>query len=267
MLYNPDMSNAGQQDKRRPRTAVGRFLARQRASSPGRLEVAALLLLVLGGVPLLLVVWVVGVVLLWGSPRWQPVDKLVGTVLSGGLQVALYADAPAGIDLMLLLSVLTTVAWLWWRARVLPVGPSYTSIAIPAAGALGLAIFLGTVGYFFVGFGLATSCTDTFETGHGCDALHRWLATGVIGQIAVAVAAAALIIVAQTRPDPHRRLATISMLLIPLPVMWIIITSVFGDLSFARLQERQRSRLRGDIHDRHQRNWKSVHLGGSNGRH
>lgn len=48
-------------------------------------EPAAIVLLLFGGF-LALVGWLVGLVLLWASPRWRLADKLVGTfVLPGGL--------------------------------------------------------------------------------------------------------------------------------------------------------------------------------------
>jgi uncharacterized membrane protein len=47
-------------------------------------EPAAIVLLLIGG--FVIVGWPVGVVLLWSSPRWSVIDKLVGTfVLPGGL--------------------------------------------------------------------------------------------------------------------------------------------------------------------------------------
>jgi hypothetical protein len=49
-------------------------------------EVGAILLLPIGGVILPVIGWIVGVVLLWLSPRWSRGDKVIGTlVLPGGL--------------------------------------------------------------------------------------------------------------------------------------------------------------------------------------
>jgi uncharacterized membrane protein len=54
-------------------------------------EVAALVLLPLGGVILPIVGWFVGVVLLWVSDAWTTRDKLLGTfVVPGGLTLPLY---------------------------------------------------------------------------------------------------------------------------------------------------------------------------------
>jgi hypothetical protein len=230
------MSDARQGPERRPRTAVGQFLAQQRAQTrdPGRLELAAMLLLVMSGVPifpLFLVAWIGGIVLLWGSPRWSLADKLLAAVVSSGLQVTLFADAFLGWAI-LLIGQLAVTAWMWRRARIRPVRPGYTAVALPAGIAMGLAIFLGAVGYFGVGFGMATTCTDLSETGHRCDALYHWLDAGAIGQTAIAITAATLIIVSQVTHVPRGRLRAISLALIPLSPIWIVITSVLGGLSF-----------------------------------
>ncbi len=50
------------------------------AGGPGALEYAAVVLLLVGVVALV-VGWVVGVVLLWSSPRWRWPDKLLGTLV------------------------------------------------------------------------------------------------------------------------------------------------------------------------------------------
>jgi uncharacterized membrane protein len=54
------------------------------------LEIAALILLLVGGVILPVVGWLIGVVLLWVSDAWDRRDKLVGTlVVPGGLLLPL----------------------------------------------------------------------------------------------------------------------------------------------------------------------------------
>ena len=53
---------------------------------PGALELAAVLFLLLGGIVIPFLGWVIGVVLLWLSPRWTTRDKLLGTLVwPGGL--------------------------------------------------------------------------------------------------------------------------------------------------------------------------------------
>ena len=52
----------------------------------GRLEIIAIVLLLIGGVVLPVIGWAAGVVLLWLSPRWGLRDKLLGTLIwPGGL--------------------------------------------------------------------------------------------------------------------------------------------------------------------------------------
>jgi uncharacterized membrane protein len=54
------------------------------------LEIAALVLLLLGGVVLPVIGWLIGVVLLWVSDAWDRRDKLIGTlVVPGGLLLPL----------------------------------------------------------------------------------------------------------------------------------------------------------------------------------
>jgi uncharacterized membrane protein len=75
----------------------GRAVAGRRAAGgrAGALEVAAVLFLLIGGIVLPVIGWVIGVVLLWASPRWRTADKLLGTfVWPGGLL------APAGVLLV-----------------------------------------------------------------------------------------------------------------------------------------------------------------------
>jgi hypothetical protein len=57
---------------------------------PGGLEVAALVLLPIGGIIIPVLGWFVGVALLWTSQRWSVRDKLLGTlVVPGGLALPL----------------------------------------------------------------------------------------------------------------------------------------------------------------------------------
>jgi uncharacterized membrane protein len=60
------------------------------------LEIAALVLLLVGGIVLPVVGWLVGVVLLWVSDIWTTRDKLVGTLaVPGGLLPAVYLSMGA----------------------------------------------------------------------------------------------------------------------------------------------------------------------------
>ena len=119
---------------------------------PGWLEVAALVLLPIGGIVIPVLGWFVGVALLWTSQRWSARDKLVGTlVVPGGLALPLAlglfvtstqscatAPVPASSDppalvctggppgwlgpvaLLVLLAPLATVIYLGLRLRRLP---------------------------------------------------------------------------------------------------------------------------------------------------
>lgn len=63
----------------------------------GLLEIATLVLLLVGGVVLPVIGWLVGVVLLWVSSVWSTRDKLIGTlVVPGGLALPLFLTVFAG---------------------------------------------------------------------------------------------------------------------------------------------------------------------------
>lgn len=77
-----------------PHTAVQPF-------KPGWLEIAALILLLIGGIVIPFFGWVIGVVLLWVSNAWNVRDKVIGTVfVPGGLALSvfllLYAASSSG---------------------------------------------------------------------------------------------------------------------------------------------------------------------------
>jgi hypothetical protein len=77
-------------------------------------------------------------------------------------------------------------------------------VVVPAvvAGWMGLA--LGTMGYWFVGFGIATSCTDVHESVHGCDAMYRWMHVGRIGQWVLVLPVIAMLVVGLAWPAAAR---------------------------------------------------------------
>ncbi|HXG44972.1 MAG TPA: hypothetical protein VNJ71_09480 [Gemmatimonadales bacterium] len=95
----------------------------------GGLEIAALVLLAVGGLIVPFLGWVVGVVLLWVSPAWTWWEKLVGTLFTpGGLSaafavgvlgigLALPAGAGALLFAFLLVAPVASVAFLAWRLR------------------------------------------------------------------------------------------------------------------------------------------------------
>ena len=66
---------------------------------PGFLDIAALVLVLVGGLILPVVGWFVGVALLWASAVWTTRDKLVGTlVVPGGLALPLFLAMFATYD-------------------------------------------------------------------------------------------------------------------------------------------------------------------------
>jgi hypothetical protein len=68
--------------------AEERFGIRRRSSG---LDVAALILLLIGGVVVPILGWLVGVVLLWSSSVWTSREKLIGTlVVPGGLALPFF---------------------------------------------------------------------------------------------------------------------------------------------------------------------------------
>jgi len=81
---------------------------RQHGRGRRALDIGTVVLLLIGGL-LLGLGWIVGVVMLWTSPRWRTADKLLGTLVwPGGLAAVLVvlrfgADLPALLALSLLL--------------------------------------------------------------------------------------------------------------------------------------------------------------------
>jgi hypothetical protein len=56
------------------------------------MEIAAVILLLVGGIVVPVIGWIVGCILLWVSPRWSRGDKLLGTLVwPGGLLAVLVA--------------------------------------------------------------------------------------------------------------------------------------------------------------------------------
>jgi hypothetical protein len=67
-------------------TPLGAGHSQAATGRAGALEICAVILLLIGGIVVPVVGWVVGVVLLWTSPRWKTGDKVLGTLVwPGGL--------------------------------------------------------------------------------------------------------------------------------------------------------------------------------------
>jgi uncharacterized membrane protein len=70
----------------RPASTIGGQLHGLTGNRAGPLEICAVIFLLIGGVVIPVLGWIVGVVLLWVSPRWHTREKLLGTLVwPGGL--------------------------------------------------------------------------------------------------------------------------------------------------------------------------------------
>lgn len=68
---------------------------------PGALEICAVLFLLIGGVVIPVLGWIVGVILLWISPRWRRREKLLGTLVwPGGLLAPVLVLLAGGLALI-----------------------------------------------------------------------------------------------------------------------------------------------------------------------
>lgn len=86
----------------------------------GGLELAAVLLLVIGGF-LYYLGWLVGVVLLWASPAWRIRDKVIGTlVIPGGVAPLFFGVLPIPVApafWALIAAPILAASWLVWTAN------------------------------------------------------------------------------------------------------------------------------------------------------
>jgi hypothetical protein len=90
----------------------------------------------------------------------------------------------------------------------------------PALVAGGVGLALGTMGYWFVGFGIATSCTDVHESVHGCDAMYRWMHVGRIGQWVLVLSVIAVLVVGLAWPASRKVIAVSTWALAALALAW-----------------------------------------------
>lgn len=91
---------------------------------------------------------------------------------------------------------------------------------VPALVAGGVGLALGTMGYWFVGFGIATSCTDVHEGIHGCDAMYRWMHMGRTGQWVLILAVTAVLVVGLAWPASRKAIAVGTWALAALALAW-----------------------------------------------
>jgi hypothetical protein len=95
---------------------------------------------------------------------------------------------------------------------------------------------LGTWGWFAVGFGIGSSCTDDFSCGYDscapCAKAHAWVTAGGIGQWVLAAAGVVFLVVGLRRPV-WRPAATIAACgLIPIAAIWFAVSTEIAQRSF-----------------------------------
>lgn len=108
------------------------------------------------------------------------------------------------------------------------------TVIVPAVASLMAAILLGTLGFFAVGFGMGTMCTDfadTKSTDH-CQTLTRWLTAGQVGQGLCAITAVVLLVLAPRRPQNRRTMAACGAGLLILTLAVFACTSYGGYRSY-----------------------------------
>ncbi len=106
-------------------------------------------------------------------------------------------------------------------------------MVVPTVLAFVLAVVLGTAGRIQVGIRLDIMCRDGQGRGtYDCATLHSWLTAGTVGEMVVAVAAAAMLVLGLRRPASHRLVAISAWALIPLSLAWVAVTSLLGHSSY-----------------------------------
>jgi hypothetical protein len=110
------------------------------------------------------------------------------------------------------------------------------TVALPGIAALAEAVLLGTIGWWGVGFGVGSTCTDDFSCGSTscapCASFNAWWIAGGVGEWVLGVAAVVLLIFGLRRPGVRRGAAFTAWSLVPLAVVWMIIWTVQAEHSF-----------------------------------
>lgn len=109
-------------------------------------------------------------------------------------------------------------------------GPS--AVIFPAMVAGGAGLVLGTLGYYFIGFGIATSCTNVHESVHGCDAMYRWMHVGRIGQWVLVLPVIAVLVVGLAWPASRKVIAVSAWALAALALAWFAFYMVSAGTAF-----------------------------------
>ena len=106
------------------------------------------------------------------------------------------------------------------------------AVVVPATWGMVLGLLLSTVGFLFVSFGNGTMCTTYYETGHHCDALNRWLETGLIGQGLILAASVAVLFTAPVLASKRKAMAITAWCLVALAIAWYVAYATGAHLSY-----------------------------------
>jgi len=93
-------------------------------------------------------------------------------------------------------------------------------VIVPAVLAAALGAVLGTLGWFGVGFGQGTVCTDFNEAPHACDALYNWLKVGLIGQWVLVLISGLVLAVGRRRLQSRKAARIAAWVMVALTVGW-----------------------------------------------
>jgi hypothetical protein len=110
------------------------------------------------------------------------------------------------------------------------------TVKVPAGLAGGLAALLGSLGFFVVGFGVGSNCTDQFDCGRDtcapCAASLSWINAGAIGQWALVIAVIVLLITGLRQPSLRKITAIVLWGVIPVSCGWIAMSTTVAQWSF-----------------------------------
>ncbi len=103
-----------------------------------------------------------------------------------------------------------------------------------AATGVPVTLVVGVACFFFIGFGLGTSCTDQYGNAspQRCGALYDWLTAGLAGQLIIAGAMIGLLVVGLTAPTRRSAVLAVMSGSLALMVIWAALTSFAASTSF-----------------------------------
>jgi hypothetical protein len=104
--------------------------------------------------------------------------------------------------------------------------------------AVGLCLVLGTVGWFAVGFGVMTDCTNSYlcdETGcPPCDTTASWINVGGVAQLVLAAAGIAVLALSGRRARSTTMLDVTAACLVPLSLVVAVVTTTRAQNSYCQ---------------------------------